>query len=128
MGDVWRRAHERIIITERGRPVAALAPYRKPAKANRFRGRKLLPAYKRLSGNPLAGVIAEPLYRRTGIGAAANDLLRLCLRRKVLPRRTRFVPVRALAEDAGEVACAFTGRLKSSLFFTANSASALFHR
>ena len=44
-------AHERIIITERGRPVAALAPYRTPAKANRFRGRKLLPAYKRLSGN-----------------------------------------------------------------------------
>ncbi len=47
-------AHEQIIITERGQPVAALTPYRTPAKANRFRGRKLLPAYKKLAGK-LAG-------------------------------------------------------------------------
>lgn len=48
-------AHEQIIITERGRPVAALAPFRTVAKANRFRGRKLLPAYKKLSGKLSGG-------------------------------------------------------------------------
>ncbi len=48
-------AHEQIIITERGKPVAALAPYRTRARANRFSGRKLLPAYKKLSGKLSGG-------------------------------------------------------------------------
>ena len=47
--------HEQIIITERGKPVAALAPFRTQAKANRFTGRKLLPAYKKLSGKLSGG-------------------------------------------------------------------------
>ncbi len=48
-------AHEQIIITERGKPVAALAPFRTPAKTNRFSGRKLLPAYKKLTGKLSGG-------------------------------------------------------------------------
>ena len=43
-------AHEQIIITDHGRPVASLAPYRRPAKANRFSDRKILPAYGKLRG------------------------------------------------------------------------------
>ncbi len=43
-------AHEQIIITDRGRPVASLAPYRSPAKVNRFKERKILPAYGKLRG------------------------------------------------------------------------------
>lgn len=43
-------AHEQIIITERGRPVAALAPYRMSGKANRFKERMLLPAFNKLRG------------------------------------------------------------------------------
>jgi prevent-host-death family protein len=48
-------AHEQIIITERGRPVAALTPYRTAAKSNRFSGRKLLPAYEKLRGKLSGG-------------------------------------------------------------------------
>ncbi len=49
------KMHEQIIITERGRPVAALAPVRTPAKGNRFEARKLLPAYKKLRGKLSGG-------------------------------------------------------------------------
>ncbi len=49
------KMHEQIIITERGRPVAALAPVRAPAKRNRFHARKLLPAYKKLRGKLSGG-------------------------------------------------------------------------
>lgn len=51
--EAWvRRAedHEQIIITDRGRSVASLAPYRRPAKANRFSDRKILSAYGKLMG------------------------------------------------------------------------------
>jgi prevent-host-death family protein len=50
------QGHEQIIITDRGRPVAALAPYRTPAKSNRFSDRKLLPAYRKLVGKLSGGV------------------------------------------------------------------------
>lgn len=49
------KMHEQIIITERGRPIAALAPLRTPAKRNRFHARKLLPAYKKLRGKIFGG-------------------------------------------------------------------------
>lgn len=48
-------AHEQIIITDRGLPIALLAPYRQPAKPNRFRGRKLLPGYAKLRGKLSGG-------------------------------------------------------------------------
>ena len=48
-------AHEQIVITERSHPVAALVPYRSTGEANRFRGRKLLPAYKKLQGKLSGG-------------------------------------------------------------------------
>ncbi|MBA3963920.1 MAG: type II toxin-antitoxin system prevent-host-death family antitoxin [Chthoniobacterales bacterium] len=48
-------AHEQIIITERGRPIAALAPYTAPARGNRFRERRLLPAYQKLRGKLSGG-------------------------------------------------------------------------
>ena len=48
-------AHEQIIITQRGRPVAALTPCRLPVKANRFKARKLLPEYQKLSGKLSGG-------------------------------------------------------------------------
>lgn len=47
--------HEQIIITERGRPVAALAPFRTAARGNRFSGRKILPAYGQLRGQLSGG-------------------------------------------------------------------------
>jgi prevent-host-death family protein len=47
--------HEQIIITDRGQPVASLAPYRRPAKRNRFSARKLLPSYAKLRGKLSAG-------------------------------------------------------------------------
>lgn len=53
--------HEEIIITDRGRPVASLAPYRRPVKANQFTARKILPAYAKLrgklSGGPESGAL-----------------------------------------------------------------------
>ena len=49
------KMHEQIIITERGRPIAALTPMRTPAKRNRFHTRKLLPAYKKLRGKLSGG-------------------------------------------------------------------------
>jgi prevent-host-death family protein len=48
-------AHEQIIITDRGQPVASLAPYRQPAKRNRFTARKLVPAYAKLRGKLRGG-------------------------------------------------------------------------
>lgn len=63
-------AHEQIIITDRGRPVAALAPYRTPAKANRFSDRKILPAYRKLggklSGGTDSGIIVSKDRERAG--------------------------------------------------------------
>ncbi|CAN5535459.1 hypothetical protein BH20VER3_BH20VER3_11630 [soil metagenome] len=47
--------HEQIIITDRGQPVASLAPYRQPVKQNRFHARKLLPAYAKLRGKLSTG-------------------------------------------------------------------------
>ena len=47
--------HEQIAITERGRPIATLAPFRTPAKANRFAARKVLPAYKKFRGKLSGG-------------------------------------------------------------------------
>ncbi len=57
-------AHEEIIITDRGRPVASLAPYRSPLKVNRFSARKILPAYQKLRGK---------LSRGTGSGALISE-------------------------------------------------------
>lgn len=54
-------AHEQIVITDRGRPVASLAPYRRPAKANRFTGRKILPAYAKLRGKLTGGTDSSTL-------------------------------------------------------------------
>lgn len=48
-------AHEEIVITDRGRPVASLTPYRRPAKRNRFSARKVLPAYAKLRGKLSGG-------------------------------------------------------------------------
>ena len=48
-------AHEQIIITDRGRPVASLAPFRRAAKPNRFKARKILPAYARFRGKLSGG-------------------------------------------------------------------------
>lgn len=48
-------AHEQIIITDRGHPVAALAPYSAPVRGNRFRDRKLLPAFQKLRGKLSGG-------------------------------------------------------------------------
>lgn len=54
-------AHEQIIITDRGRPVASLAPYRRPAKRNRFSARKILPAYAKLRGKLSGGTESTAL-------------------------------------------------------------------
>lgn len=48
-------AHEQIIITDRGKPIAALAPFKAPLQTNRFSARKLLPAYKKLRGQLSGG-------------------------------------------------------------------------
>jgi len=56
-------AHEQIIITDRGRPVASLTPFRQPAKHNRFHARKILPAFAnlrgKLSGGTESGVLVS---------------------------------------------------------------------
>jgi prevent-host-death family protein len=57
-------AHEQIIITDRGRPVASLAPYREPAKRNRFRARKILPAYAKLRGKLFGGTDSSAIISK----------------------------------------------------------------
>ncbi len=57
-------AHEQIIITDRGRPVASLAPFRKPAKLNRFQKRRLLPAYRKLQGRLVGGTDSSALISK----------------------------------------------------------------
>ena len=57
-------AHEQIIITDRGQPIASLAPYRQPAKRNRFRARRLLPAYAKLRGKLSGGTDSNALISR----------------------------------------------------------------
>ncbi|HEY1770997.1 MAG TPA: type II toxin-antitoxin system prevent-host-death family antitoxin [Chthoniobacterales bacterium] len=54
-------AHEQIVITERGRPVAALAPYRLPEHRDRFRDRRVLPAYRKLRGKLARGAESTAL-------------------------------------------------------------------
>ncbi len=61
--------HEQIIITDRGRPVASLAPYRRPAKRNRFTSRKILPAYARLRGKLSSGTETTALISDDRDGA-----------------------------------------------------------
>lgn len=54
----WVRAaaaHEQIIVTDSGKPVAVISPHRAPAKENKFKNRKLLPAYKKLMGKLTGG-------------------------------------------------------------------------
>ena len=53
--------HEQIIITDRGRPVASLAPFRQLAKRNRFSARKILPAYGKLRGKLSGGTESSAL-------------------------------------------------------------------
>ncbi len=57
-------AHERIVITDRSEPIAALVPYEPAARANRFVGRKLLPAYRKLRGGLSAGTDSSDLLSR----------------------------------------------------------------
>jgi prevent-host-death family protein len=57
-------AHEQIIITDRGQPVASLAPYREPAKRNRFHARKLVPAYAKLRGKLSRGTDSGALISK----------------------------------------------------------------
>ena len=56
--------HEQIIITDRGQPVASLAPYRQPAKRDRFNARKLLPAYSKLRGKLSGGIDSGALISK----------------------------------------------------------------
>ncbi len=57
-------AHEQIIITDRGRPVASLAPFRNPAKPNRFQKRRILPAFQKLRGKLSGGTDSGTLLFR----------------------------------------------------------------
>lgn len=61
-------AHEQIIITDRGRPVASLAPYREPAQRNRFHARKLLPAYAKLRGKLSGGTDSSVIISKNRDG------------------------------------------------------------
>lgn len=54
----WVRAatlHEQILVTDSGKPVAVISPHRPPAKENKFKNRKLLPAYAKLFGKLSGG-------------------------------------------------------------------------
>ena len=64
--------HEQIVITDRGRPVASLSPFRQPAKRNRFRARKILPAYAKLRGKLSRGIDSGVLISEDRAGAAAR--------------------------------------------------------
>ena len=55
----WVRAaaaHEQIIVTDSGKPVAVISPHRPPSKENKFQNRKLLPGFKKLMNKPLGGL------------------------------------------------------------------------
>lgn len=47
--------HEQIIITDRGRPIAALSPFRSPRRINRIANRKILPGFKKFQGKLTGG-------------------------------------------------------------------------
>lgn len=54
----WVRAaaaHEQIIVTDSGKPVAVISPHRAPPKGNKFANRKLLPGFAKLMKTPLGG-------------------------------------------------------------------------
>jgi prevent-host-death family protein len=54
----WVRAaaaHEAIVVTDSGKPVAVISPHRAPAIGNKFKNRKLLPAYAKVMGKLRGG-------------------------------------------------------------------------
>jgi prevent-host-death family protein len=54
----WVREAARVdelVVTERGRPIATIVPYRKPARGNPFKTRKLRPGYAALLGRLRGG-------------------------------------------------------------------------
>ena len=54
----WLREAARIdelVVTERGRPIATIVPYREPPSANPFKARKLRPGYAALLGRLRGG-------------------------------------------------------------------------
>ena len=54
----WVREAARVdelVVTERGRPIATIIPYREPARGNPFRSRKLRPGYAALLGRLKGG-------------------------------------------------------------------------
>lgn len=54
----WVREAARVdelVVTERGRPIATIVPYREPAPGNRFKARKLRPGYAALLGKLKGG-------------------------------------------------------------------------
>lgn len=46
---------EELVVTERGRPVATIVPYAKPAGGNAFKARRLRPGYAKLLGRLRGG-------------------------------------------------------------------------
>lgn len=46
---------DELVITERGRPIATIIPFREPPRGNPFLGRKLRPGYARLLGRLKGG-------------------------------------------------------------------------
>jgi len=64
--------HEQIVITDHGRPIASLSPFRQPAKRNRFRAREILPAYAKLRRNLSRGTDSSVLISEDRDGAAAR--------------------------------------------------------
>jgi prevent-host-death family protein len=54
----WVREAARVdelVVTERGRPIATIIPYREPAPGNPFKARKLRPGYAALLGRLRGG-------------------------------------------------------------------------
>jgi prevent-host-death family protein len=54
----WVREAARVdelVVTERGRPIATIIPYREPARGNPFKTRKLRPGYAALLGRLRGG-------------------------------------------------------------------------
>ncbi len=54
----WVREAARVdelVVTERGRPIATIVPYREPPNGNPFRARRLRPGYAALLGRLRGG-------------------------------------------------------------------------
>jgi len=62
-GHIVRKAaaQGKIVVTERGEPVAELHPYHQDDPAERWKRRRILPEYARIMNQPIGGDITDAI-------------------------------------------------------------------